>query len=358
MKLPHTPKLVLAAILMMSTACVDTLDTPDTDTDEQAGMVNGMVNGIFHPEGLTTFLTTECPILADRLLVSGGFDLSFPASFSTEIAKTDCEKFIFYTAELMLPYGTSMALKIGTTTVGTFWGAMNMQSLVQQVYSGYSFVQHGFKPAYPVARKIVTQGYAALTNQYQRTVSYKTGVSALDAHRATGEDNWPREFTQIVPFTAAGLSAMASDSTFLAQQPDFFNACNSSQTNYNYVRSGTTGGCPVPVVVRGNIGNSPEVIPGRSCRILQPGETAPVGTTLYGDVIVPTGGCPIIYYAGRTSGATIYDDRTLNPTTTTDGCDVVGPSNLTRCTFDLVGSNGTAIPADRLAYYVFNVQPQ
>jgi hypothetical protein len=74
---------------------------------------------------------------------------------------------------------------------------------------------------------------------------------------------------------------MAGDSAFLAQQPDFFNACNSSYTNYNYLRQNVPGGtgCPVPVVVHGNVDYVTDVIPGRSCRILQPGETVPPSTT-------------------------------------------------------------------------------
>ena len=349
-------------IVMMAAAlaagCVDNMDGLETDSAESAGMMNGMMNGLYHPEGLSAFLATECPILAERLLVSGGFDQPFPAAFSTEIAKTDCQKFMYYTAELMIPFGESVSLYVGEDKVGTFHGAMGMQHLVAQVYTGYTFVQHAFKPAYPIARKVVTQGYAALTNQFTRTVSYKTNVAAMDAHRAPAEDLWPREFTQIVPFTTQGLAAMASDSTFLAQQPDFFNTCNTGNINYNYLRSDSSStGCPVPVVVHGNVDYVTDIIPGRSCRILQPGETVPSGSTLLGDVIVPQGGCPLIYYAGRLTGETIYDDRTHNSTTTTDGCDVTGPSALSNCTFDLLGESGTQIPSNRLAYYVFNVMP-
>ncbi|HWU88404.1 MAG TPA: hypothetical protein VN253_14055, partial [Kofleriaceae bacterium] len=269
MKLPHSSNMVLAAVLMAA-GCVDTLDAGSV---ESAGMLNGMLNGIYHPEGLTAFLTAECPILRDRLLNTGGLDQPFPAAFAAEIATPTCEKFMFYTAELMVPYGQTLTLSIGNQIAASFQGAMGMQHLVAQVYPQYTFAQHAFAPAYPVARKVATQGYAALTNQIQRTVSYKTNVPAMDAHRAPAEDLWPREFTQIVPFTAQGLAAMASDPSFLAQQPDFFNTCNSQLTNYNYLREAPGGspssGCPVPVVVHGNSDYVNDVIPGRSCRILQ-----------------------------------------------------------------------------------------
>lgn len=351
--------LILVVAAALAAGCVDNMDDVNTSSVEEHGFLNGFLNGLYHPEGLSALLSTECPILGERLLVSGGLDQPFPAAFATEIAKTECQKFFYYTAELMLPYGESITLFAGSDRVGTFSGAMNMQYLVAQAYSTYTFVQHAFKPAYPIARKIVTQGYAALTNQYTREVSFKTGIAAMDAHRAAGEDLWPREFTQIVPFTPQGIAAMASDSTFLAQQPDFFNPCNSSYTNYNYLRQNVPSGssCPVPVVVHGNVDYVTDIIPGRSCRILQPGETVPPEHTLVGDVIVPTGGCPLIYYAGREAGVTIYDDRTHNPSSTTDGCDVTGPSALTNCTFNMVGSTGTAIPSERLSYYVFNVKP-
>ena len=348
--------LIVVMAAALAAGCVDGLET---DSVESAGMANGMANGIYHPEGLSAFLQTKCPILRDRLLVSGGLDQPFPAAFAAEIAEPDCEKFMFYTAELMLPFGQSVTLYVGPDSVGTFEGAMGMQYLATQVYPQYTFVQHAFRPEYPVARKIVTQGYAALTNQYTRTVSYKTKVAAMDAHRAADEDLWPREFTQIVPFTAQGLAAMATDAAFLANQPDFFNQCDPLDTNYDYIRDDGTPstGCPVPMVVHGNVDYVNDVIPGRSCRILQPGETVPAGSTLNGDVIVPEGGCPLIFYAGRTAGEIIYDDRTRNTSGTTDGCDVVGPSTLSNCTFDLVGPNGTAVPSNRIDYYVFNVKP-
>jgi len=338
------------------TGCVDSLETGSV---ESHGFLNGFLNGFYHPEGLTNLLSTTCPILGERLTQTGGLDQPFPAAFAAEAADPECDKVLFYTTELMLPSGSSLTIHIGTTEGTTYQGAMGMQYLVGQVYPGYSFVQSAFRPEYPVARKIVTQGYAALTNQYTRTVSFRTNVAAMDAHRAPGEDNWPREFTQIVPFTAQGLAAMLTDSAWLNSQPDFFNPCDPLDTNYDYIRDDGTPstGCPVPMVVHGDVDYVNDVIPGRSCRIIQPGETVPEGSTLNGDVIVPEGGCPLIYYAGRKAGEIVYDDRTHNAVDTTDGCDVTGPSALTNCTFDLVGPSGSAVPANRLDYWVFNVQP-
>src|SRR5689334_3427774 len=147
MKLPHSSNLVVTAVLMAA-GCVDALDT---NSVASAGMVNGMVNGVFHPEGFTAFLSEKCPILGERLLVSGGFDQPFPAAFATEIADTECEKFMFYTTELMVPHGQTVKLFVGQDEVASFEGAMGMEYLVAQAYPGYSFVQHAFKPDYPVA---------------------------------------------------------------------------------------------------------------------------------------------------------------------------------------------------------------
>jgi hypothetical protein len=271
---------------------------------------------------------------------------------------------MFYTVQLMVPLGEKIKLYAGTTQVASFSGVMGMQHLVRQVYPEYTFAQHAFLPAYPIARKVVTQGYAALTNDITRKVSFRTNVPAMDAHRQAIEDTWPREFLQVVPFSAAGLSAMATNSAFLARQPDFFNPCNLGLINYEHLKGSSTsappaGFCPLPVVVHGNLPFTNDVVPGRSCRILEQGEVLPPGTTLVGDVIVPEGGCPMIYYSGRSQGAIIYDDRTKNPSTlqSSNGCDVIGPSNLANCGFSVVSSGTTPIPAQYLSYYVFNVEP-
>src|SRR5262249_12126948 len=155
---------------------------------------------------------------------------------------------------------------------------------------------------------------------------------------------------------------------FLARLPDFFESCDPYRTNYEYLQPpppsctstsivachstdgsffGPPGlpppppssppGCRVPVVVHGNLDFVDDVVPGRSCRILQPGETAPTGTTVWGDVAIPEGGCPLIYYVGRKPQDIVYDDRSYNPYDTDEGCDVTGPSLLTNCTFQVIG---------------------
>jgi hypothetical protein len=271
---------------------------------------------------------------------------------------------MFYTVQLLVPLGEQIKLYAGTTQVASFSGVMGMQHLVRQVYPQYTFAQHAFLPDYPIARKVVTQGYAALTNDITRRVSYRTNVPAMDAHRQAVEDSWPREFLQIVPFSPAGLAAMASDPDFLARQPDFFNPCDLSRINYEHLKGNGTkprppGYCPLPIVVHGNLPFTNDVVPGRSCRILEQDETLPPGTTLSGDVIVPEGGCPMIYYKGRKKKEIIYDDRMRNPRPPkhADGCDVMSPSNLANCKFEVVSSSSTGIPAQYLAYYVFNVEP-
>jgi hypothetical protein len=118
------------------------------------------------------------------------------------------------------------------------------------------------------------------------------------------------------------------------------------------------GSCSIPVVVHGNLSFVNDVVPGRSCRILEPGEQLPSGTFLSGDVIVPQGGCPMIFYAGRSPGTTIYDNRALNPTVqVSDGCDVIGPSNLANCSFKVKQQSGTQLKSKYLASWVFNVEP-
>ena len=351
---------VVAAAALMA-GCVAELDT---SSSAQAGFLNGFLNGFYRTEGLTQYLSVECPLLQQRLMSTGNLAQSFPSAFSTEIAKPVCEKFMFYTVELMVPLGEQIKLFVGSTQVASFTGVLGLQHLVRQVYPQYTFTQHAFLPAYPVARKVVTPGYAALTNDITRRVSYRTNVPELDANRAAVEDTWPREFLQMVPFTFAGLAAMATNPSFLDRQPDFFKTCDPHLINYENVRTDVTatppaGYCPLPVVVHGNLGYTMDVVPGRSCRILDPGEVLPQGTFLSGDVIVPEGGCSMIYYAGRGKDKTIYDDRARNPGTGTkrDGCDVTGPSNLTNCSFKVVPTGGTPIPTQYLAYYVYNVEP-
>jgi hypothetical protein len=354
-------KLLAAAAATLLGACVT---EPETSEVASAGMLNGMLNGLYHTEGLTQYLSAQCPLLQQRLMVNGDLTQPFPSSFSTEIGKPVCEKFMFYTVELMVPQGQQINLFVGTKQVASFAGVMGMQYLVRQVYPQYTFAQHAFLPTYPIARKVVTQGYAALTNDITRRVSYRTNIMAMDASRLPEEDSWPREFLQLVPFSLDGLAAMATNPAFLAQQPDFFNVCDPHLINYNHLRTDgpyppPQGACPIPVVVHGNLSFTNDIVPGRSCRILEPGETPPSGTFLSGDVIVPEGGCPLIYYAGRVPGSIIYDDRTKNPlpTQTSDGCDVTGPSKLTNCRFSVVPTGATPIPSQYLSYYVFNVEP-
>jgi hypothetical protein len=330
----------------------------ETGEVESAGLMNGLMNGFFHPEGLTEYLTTECPLLKQRLLQTGNLTQPFPSGFSSEITKPVCEKFMLYTVQLMVPTGQTLNLYAGNTQVASFAGGLNMQHLVRQVYPHYTFAQNAFTPAYPVARKVVTQGYAALTNGITRRVSYRTNIPAMDAHRQPVEDNWPRELLQLVPFSPAGLTRMANNPAFLARQPDFFNSCDTKAINYKQMEESDApaSGCSLPIVVHGNVGMTQDVIPGRSCRILQPGETLPAGASLSGDVVVPQGGCPLIYYAGRRSNEIIYDDASLN--STNDGCDVVGPSKLTNCKFKVIMDDGKKLKDKYLAYWVFNVEPK
>ena len=390
MKAKYATLLQRLNLLVAATAIVGCTDeTAATSSTSSPGMLNGMLNGLFRTEGLTQFLATECPLLQQRLLETGDLEQPFPAELGAELDKAVCNRFLFYTAQLMVPLGESITLTAGPSQVVSFAGKMGLQHLVQQVYPQYEFVEHAFQPQYPAARKIVTQGYAALTNGITRRVSFKTGVPELDAHRAPIEDTWPREFLQLVPFTPAALAAMAVDPVFLARLPDFFNSCDPQLTNYDYLKQppppqpqcnpssavackntalsllppGPTPGapppgyCPIPVVVHGNLDFVDDVVPGRSCRILQPGEQLPPGALLSGDVIVPEGGCPLIYYAGRSPAQIIYDDRQQNPESTDDGCDVMGPSSLEHCDFDVVAQDGEPVPDDYLAHYVFNVEP-
>lgn len=381
---------VVAAAATLAFGCIDL--APETDSVESAGILNGILNGFLHPAGLTQYLDTECPLLKQRLLHSGDLEGAFPPGFQAEIAKTKCEKFMFYTAELMVPFGQTLTLSMGTTPVATFAGGMGLEHLVAQAYPGYTFAEHAFTPAYPAARKIVTQGYAALTNGITRTVSYKTGVPALDAHRAPGEDAWPREFTQLVPFSPVGISAMVTDKEWLARLPDFFNPCFRHLTNYDYVAGpkcsvtkplplepkqgliGTAecqdapatqlpfGYCPVPIVVHGNLDFVDDIVPGRSCRILRPNELPPIGSIVNKGIAIPANGCPLIYYVGNNPGnVIIYDDHAVNPPAVTDGCDFIGPSSLTNCDFDVTfagpGGSSVVMPDVFLDYYVFNVEP-
>jgi hypothetical protein len=356
-RLLHRLLTVVAAAALM-TGCVT---EPDTSSDSQAGILNGILNGLYHTEGLTQYLSVECPLLQQRLMSTGNLAQPFPASFSAEIEKSVCEKFMFYTVELMLPFGQQITLSVGSTPVASFTGALGLQHVIRRVYPQYTFAQHAFLPAYPIARKVVTQGYAALTNDITRRVSYRTNIPELDVGRAPVEDSWPREFLQLVPFSSTGLAAMASNPGFLARQPDFFEPCDPHKINYDHIRvedspAPTPGACSLPLVVHGNLPFTEDVVPGRSCRILDAGETAPPGTFLSGDVLVPEGGCPLIYYSGKPQNGTIYDDRTRNAKKK-DGCDVIGPSNLTNCDFKVKPPTGSKIPAAYLDYWVFNVEP-
>lgn len=358
-------RILAVAATVLLVGCVDALDT---SSRSQAGFLNGFLNGFYRTEGLTQYLSVECPLLQQRLMSTGNLVQPFPGGFAAEIAKPVCEKFMFYTVELMVPAGEQITLFVDSppvaSPVASFTGAVGMQHLVRQVYPQYTFAQHAFMPAYPIARKVVTQGYAALTNDITRRVSYRTNVPEMDAGRMPIEDTWPREILQLVPFSPLGLQAMAANPAFLARQPDFFNSCDPHLINYEHFRIDATGTpapgyCPLPIVVHGNLNFTEEVVPGRSCRILDPGEALPPGTFLSGDVIVPEGGCPMIYYSGRGKDRIVYDDRAWNhgASPNRDGCDVLGPSNLTNCNFKVVPSTGAKIPDAFLSYYVFNVEP-
>lgn len=380
--------LIVAAATVVAGCTVDG-PRPKTSSITSPGILNGILNGFFHTEGLTEFLVEECPLLQQRLMETGDLAAPFPSAFVEEIAKHECARFLFYTVQVMVPLDEEVTLTIGgEQPVASFTGVMGLQHLIQQAYPQYEFVEHGFLPAYPIARKVVTQVYAALTNGIERRVSYRTNVPALDAHRAEAEDTWPREFLQLVPFTPEALDAMLNDPVFLARLPDFFEPCDPYLTNYDYLKptaapcvstdavacestdvaffgppglppppSMSTPGCKIPVVVHGNMDFVDDVVPGRSCRILQPGEEVPTGTTVHGDVIIPEGGCPLIYYVGRKPDDIIYDDRTYNPNDTDEGCDVLGPSLLAGCTFEVIGEGGAQLPASYFDHYVFNVEP-
>lgn len=411
---PTSAALGLIAAASLSSGCTE--DVTTTSSVTSPGMLNGMLNGFFHTQGLTALLAEECPELQVRLLEEGGLTRPLSPELAEEISAPLCDHFLFYTAQLMLPLGSSLVLTAGGEEVASYEGRMGLQYLVQQVYPTYQFATHAFTPQYPVARKVVTQGYAALTNGITRTVSYKTNIPALDAHRVPAEDAWPRELLQLVPFSPQGLAAMATNSAFLARQPDFFNSCDPLLINYDYLEEPVStcsdqavvaceqmdaafgpitlpvGYCPLPVMVHGNLDFVDDVVPGRSCRIIQDGEVVPPGTSLVGDVLVPAGGCPFIYYAGRDPEQPIYDDRSLNlpegssPSSgsgqqpspppwppgppppppgpgpgpegnASDGCDVSGPSSLSNCDFDVVDSIGAPVPDNFLSYWVFNVEP-
>jgi hypothetical protein len=342
-----------------------------------AGMLNGMLNGFHHREGLAEYLGVTCPLLAQRLLGSGDLTEAFPAQFAAEIETPACHDFLFYTTELMAADGETLTLYAGEVPVATFGGAMNLQYLAAQVYPGYTFAHRGFAAVYEIAQIIVTQGYAALTNGIERTVSFKTKVAQLDAHRTAVEDGWPREFTQIVPFTTQAFAAMQSNPMFRARLPNFFRACDPLKTNYDYLLAtcvaaadeqsiaicteaplpSTNDNCPVPIVVHGDTSYNPTPIPGRSCEIVEEGEPAPAGTTLVGDVAVPEGGCPLVWYHGRRRGVVVLDDRAHNVALgTNEGCDAVGPSNLVNCAFDVM-IRGMPLPASYLDYYAYNIKP-
>lgn len=359
----HRPRLLrrLTTVVAAAALLAGCVIEPETSSNSQAGFLNGFLNGFYRTEGLTQYLSVECPLLQQRLMSTGNLAQPFPSAFSAEIAKPVCEKFMFYTVELMVPLGQQLTLSVGSTPVASFTGALGLQHLIRKVYPQYTFVQHAFLPAYPIARKVVTQGYAALTNDITRRVSYRTNVPELDAGRAPVEDTWPREFLQLVPFSSTGLAAMASNPAFLARQPDFFEACDPHKINYDHMRiedvpTPQPGACSLPLVVHGELSFIQDVVPGRSCRILDAGETPPPGTFLSGDVIVPAGGCPLIYYSGKPTEGTVYDDRTRNKKGL-EGCDVIGPSNLTNCDFKVKPPTGGKVPSSYLAYWVFNVEP-
>jgi hypothetical protein len=379
--LPNVRSIVAAMAVMAGCA-----DQPETGSIASPGMLNGMLNGLFRTEGLTAFLEAECPLLEQRLLEQGQLAEPFPEAFAAEIAKPVCQKFMFYTGQIMLPYGETLTLIAGEQPVASFTGVMGLEALVAEAYPQYAFTEHGFSPEFEIARVLVTQVYAALTNGITRTVSFKTSIPALDVHRASAEDTWTRELAQLVPATPAAIAAMLNEPGFVDRLPNFFKPCHPHLTNYDYLQpqpqpscdvnaqgivkceaffgpSGPTlpseppeGSCPVPVVVHGNDDFDEDVIPERSCRILRPGELLPPGAMLVGDVIVPEGGCPLIYYAGRIPGQVIYDDREQNPDGSPEGCDFTGPSEATNCYFH-IKQDGMQIAPDRIATWIFNVQP-
>lgn len=364
----------VAAMAVMA-GCADQLETGSIASP---GMLNGMLNGLFRTEGLTAFLEAQCPLLEQRLLEQGQLDAPFPEAFAAEIAKPVCERFMFYTSQAMLPHGETLTLFAGAEPVASFPGVMGLEALIAEAYPQYTFTDHGFLPAFKIARVLVTQVYAALTNGITRTVSFKTNHPQLDAHRASGEDAWTRELGQLVPATPQAIAAMKHEPGFVDSLPDFFRPCLPHLTNYAYLQPQPQpacdvaaealvkcqpggapppeGNCPVPVVVHGNDEFDEDVIPGRSCRIRRPGEPLPPGSTLVGDVIVPEGGCPLIYYAGRIPGQIIYDDRARNPAGSMEGCDFSGPSDAANCYFQ-INQDGMQIAPDRVATWIFNVQP-
>lgn len=381
-------QLAATAAIALVSGCIDFPDPATEDAIESEGILNGILNGFLHPEGLTNYLATECPLLHQRLLHSGDLTAPFPLELRSELENRKCLKFMFYTVELMVPFGQRLTLRAGREAVAAFDGAIGLQHVVARAYPDYTFAAHAFTPAYPIARKVVTQGYAALTNGIERTVSYKTGVAAMDAHRAPAEDNWPREFTQLVPFSQAAMDAMRADPDWLARLPDFFNPCFRHLTNYDYMEgprcraraqpnpraSGDAaadcqeppreppqfGSCAVPIVVHGNLAFVDDVVPGRSCRILKSSEPPPAGSIENRGVAIPQNGCPLIYYAGRDPNTMIYDDHALNPPAIPDGCDFTAPSTLTHCDFDVhlpQAGGAVAMPDAFLEYYVFNVAP-
>lgn len=368
----------IVAAMALGAGCAEPAEpTGALGSVESPGMLNGMLNGMFRTEGLSTFLQSECPLLQQRLMGSGALAESYPAAFAAEIAKPICDRFMFYTVQAMLPAGETLDLTAGGEPVASYPGKMNLQHLIAQAHPQYTFEEHAFLPAYKIARVLVTQVYAALTNGITRTVSFKTNIPALDEHRAPAEDAWPRELAQLVPATPVALAAMVAEPAFLDRLPDFFRPCNPALTNYDYLQPACStdspslfaptpvcqsvehallpeGHCPVPVVVHGNLDFVNDLVPGRSCRIRRPGELAPAGTITNGDVIIPEEGCALIYYAGRIPDVDIYDDRALNPTG--EGCDFSGPSAAGNCYFN-INQEGMQISPDRIATWIFNVQP-
>ena len=410
---------------MLVAACGS--ESPSTGTVRSHGMLNGMLNGMQHYEGLSAYLATECPLLEQRLLHTGNLAQPFSEDIVEEISVPACDRFMFYTVQLMASLGEQVTLATAVGPVATYTGVVGMQQIVRQVDPSYSFGAHAFMPAHPIARTVVTHGYAALTNGAPRIVSYKANIAALpelDMHRTPIEDTYPREFLQLVPFKPAALQLMASSPAFLARQPDFFKPCFPELTNYDYMSctpaaglargsrhakvgvdagisdagsgsdagidagipdagsgSGSDAGsdapsplpwesacdlseptvplgyCPVPIVVHGNLAFTDDIVPKRTCRIRRHGEPIPPGHTVNGDVIIPPGGCPLVYYPGRVVDETVYDDRTRNASGSTDGCDMVGPSTLANCDFDVVDEGGLEVPDEFLEYFVFNVEP-
>jgi hypothetical protein len=374
---------LMMGVLAMGVGCEGGLATSERSSP---GLMNGLMNGLFHAEGAEEYLYEECPLLANALLTTGDLTQSFSSSIATELALPACDNFASHIAALMVPYGQSLQFHVGTAVVASYPGAVGMEYLVQQVYPSYTFLGDAFLPAFPAAQTISSFGMAGLTNGIERLVSIKTNHSQMDAHRAVGEDFEPREFTMPVPFSAAALAEMAVSQQFLDRLPNLWKPCNWQETSFLWMQEylsclssspdpldtqslvrchldyeqmlnlGEEEVCPIPVVVIGN-SEYEELDPGRTCRILKVGEEVPPEQYYNGLVSVPEGGCPLIQYAGRDPNVDIFDDASWNPPESDEGCDVnpSNPSELSNCLFHVIIPPGEELQESFKDHYVWNI---